>query len=1019
MAYSGGAINGGDLTSFSIAPLQGRQTGALVDTGSEIDYNVLGYTPYWNGQQPDWTSSNAWTLQPSGSLTTFQLHDNDVFDDTAGTGAYGTNLTINHGNVKPSSVIFNSTTAAYTISGSNGITGSTYLQINGGALTINNSNGYTSGTILNGGLLNLNNASAIGNSVSMLTISGGTLGNTSGGSIALANTAPNPTQAWNGDFTFNGPYDLNLGPAAVTLSGSRTVTLAGGNLTVGGPIGGVAASLVVTGTGGLVLRGADTYNSGTFILGGNVTATDNNSPLGSGPVTIAPASGSATLNLSGSAVSIGALTMSPASGAAALNVTGASPTAGGLSSSGAGTSAIVLGNAAVPAATTLTVNNGSSSTFGGNISDLSQTNAAAVGNLVVNSTGTTTLSGSNTYTGSTTVGSGVLQLGSSTALYAGPATGNAIINGTLDLNGYNANVGGLSGNGAVMSTVPGVLTLTAGYNNASSTLNGPIAASVQNLVKTGTGTLSLTGANGVSNINISQGTLQIGNGGTTGSLPAAANVVDNGALVYNYGALPTVMTVPPPVTLTGSGALSITTGGAGNTLGLQIAGNMTTGGYQYYNATVATHARGTGILVGPASATPSGTFTLATTAAGSSITLIGDVGQNHATGPTSAQDLILDTSAVNGTINLNISIGYAGDWFSPNSFTANAGTGAINWTGNYGAGENQTTPISLTGAINFSSNFGCYSALPITFNPTAPSVLSGVLSELRPGNAAAGLSVTVGGPSILTVTSSNTYAGSTTISGGTLQLGTGIAGQDGSIGGTSGVDDEAALVYNLAGSQTASYAITGNGSLTKTGTGTVQLTGANGYTGGTIVSNGSLQLGNASALGTGGLAANGGTLDLASFSVTVASFSGASGIVSNSSGGSLAVLAVNQPIATTFGGSINDGAGQVGLVLQGSSTLTLTGTNGYSGGTTVADDTTLIATNPGAFADGSSLTVGDASQFPAPIVPSSVVVGQSAVSAVPEPGTLALFALGLGSADDLSPIARRSFLPERTGASSP
>ena len=384
------------------------------------------------------------------------------------TGPFATTVTINQGNVNPISATFNNTTSAYSISGSNGMVGTAFVQINGaGGLTISNSNGYSGGTQFNAGTLNINNSSAIGSG--LLTIAdgtaggttGGTLGNTSGGPITLTT---NNVQAWNADFTFAGPYNLNLGTGPVTLSGSRSVNLAAGVLTVGGPIGGSGASLTVTGTGGLVLGGANSYNSGTFLLGGTVTAADNNSPLGGGP-----------------------LTMSPAAGAATLNLTGTAPTIGGLSGGGAGTSMIVLGNTATPAATTLTINTSTATTFSGTIGDLSQSNAAAVGSLVVNGPGALTLAGSNTYTGSTTVSGGTLQLGSPTALYAGSAIGNAIVNGTLDLGGNNAGVAGLSGAGTVLSSVPAAATLTAGYNDATSTYSGTLQASLLARTKTGAG----------------------------------------------------------------------------------------------------------------------------------------------------------------------------------------------------------------------------------------------------------------------------------------------------------------------------------------------------------------------------------------------------------------------------------------------------------------------------------------------------------------------------------------------------
>ena len=107
------------------------------------------------------------------------------------------------------------------------------------------------------------------------------------------------------------------------------------------------------------------------------------------------------------------------------------------------------------------------------------------------------------------------------------------------------------------------------------------------------------------------------------------------------------------------------------------------------------------------------------------------------------------------------------------------------------------------------------------------------------------------GPGTMILTQPNTYTQATIIGAGTLQLGDGTPGDDGSINYTSGVTDNAALVFDLSGSQNASYSITGSGSLCTTGTGTLTLSGTNGYQGGTFVENGTLIAANNEAIGDG------------------------------------------------------------------------------------------------------------------------------------------------------------------------
>ena len=99
-----GSIAGTGTSAFhlSVNGLGTRQTATLVDVSNQLEAVISGQTPYWSGSQPDWLSTNAFTLQPSGNPTTFQAGDADVFDDSAGTGTYGGAVGLNSGNIAPS-----------------------------------------------------------------------------------------------------------------------------------------------------------------------------------------------------------------------------------------------------------------------------------------------------------------------------------------------------------------------------------------------------------------------------------------------------------------------------------------------------------------------------------------------------------------------------------------------------------------------------------------------------------------------------------------------------------------------------------------------------------------------------------------------------------------------------------------------------------------------------------------------------------------------------------------------------
>ncbi|MBD6173158.1 fibronectin-binding autotransporter adhesin ShdA [Salmonella enterica subsp. enterica serovar Enteritidis] len=220
----------------------------------------------------------------------------------------------------------------------------------------------------------------------------------------------------------------------------------------------------------------------------------------------------------------------------------------------------------------------------------------------------------------------------------------------------------------------------------------------------------------------------------------------------------------------------------------------------------------------------------------------------------------------------------------------------------------------------------------------------------------------------LIVTGDNTYSGGTTISGGTLtadhadSLGTGAVANSGVL---------------KVGEGDLENTLSGSGSLVKTGTGELTLSGGNDYSGGTTIIGGTLTADHADSLGTGAVA-NSGVLQVGEGELEN-TLSGSGSLVKTGtgeltlsgdnsySGGTTIIggtLTADHADLLGTGAVANSGVLQVGegelentlsgsgsLVKTGTGELTLSGDNSYSGDTTIADGT-LIAANVNALGSG-------------------------------------------------------------------
>ena len=585
-----------------------------------------------------------------------------------------------------------------------------------GTLTLSGANTFGGGLSISAGTLNLNSATAPGSGA--ITISGGTLDNTSSASVTLTN---NNTQSWNGDFAFTGTKDLNMGTGAVALGASRTVTVNGGNLTVGGVISGTGYSLTKAGAGTLVLNGNNAYDGGTTISAGTLQIGNANALGSTGNITFSGGSLqygsgitqdiSSRIRNSGSAIIVDTNNNNVTFGTA-LDATNT----GGLTKQGTGTLALsvsntltgplqVTGGTLSLSSGTLTINTASVSTISGTL--------LGSGSLTKLGSGTLTISNNNSgYSGETRLEAGVLEIGNNGALGTGTVTfrdAGTIRSTDATDRTLSLAIGTFTGGSGTVYTFGSVGTGNLTFSGTASTALGSVTRNLTILnnsttfgqsftgtgaiTKSGTGTLILLGNNtytGATTINA--GTLQIGNGGTSGNLSTSSAITVNGTLTFNRSGDVVQGTNFSTAAITGTG--SLIQNGSGN-LTLNMA-NTYAGGTTLNSGTLNINNSGSG---GTSSAIGTGRLTInggtLNNTSGSTITLSTNNAQswNGDFAFTGTNDLNLGSGAV--TLNATRTI-------TVNSGNLTVG-GPISGTG-YGLTKNGSGILILSGSNSFTGN---------------------------------------------------------------------------------------------------------------------------------------------------------------------------------------------------------------------------------------------------------------------------------------------------------------------------
>ena len=659
------------------------------------------------------------------------------------------------------SIVFNqSTNGAYgsVLSGAG-----TLIKVGASTLTLSAANDFTGAMSISNGAVRLSSATGAG------TVAGG-IAVTSGAALELTGGISVGAEA----LTLNG-FGLSSGGALRNISGDN---IYGGLLTLG------AASRINSDSGTLTLTNTGTITGPTFGL----------TLGGAGNITINSIIGTTTGTLTKDGAGTAMLT-------AASTYSGGTLISEGTLQIGSGGAAGSIGGAITNNATLL-YNRSGALTQATVISGTGALNKAGAGTL--------TLSGSNSYVGLTTISNGAIRVSNATALGTADVGTVVASGGALELTG-SLTIGaealslagtGISGGGALRNISSdniygGAITLAGATEIASDssrlTLTGGITGAGQALTVDGSGdvTISTTGINTGSAGSLAKtgnGALVIAAGGdytgattigTGGEIVAAhANALGTtaaGTTVSSGGAL----WLSNNITV-GAEALSLAGTGVSSTGALRnISGNNALGGaITLAGATTIQSASGTSLNL-------SGGITgagIALTINGTGNTTISGTGINTSTGGALTKDqsgvlTILASSDYTGGTTLSAGTIRVGN-------NSALGTGAVTTSGGAILASDSSTARALANnfTINGNTTFGeattgtgdlaLNGALALGGAGRTITVNNGLTTVNGMISGTSGNALTKSGTGTLLLNAANTYSGATTISAGTLALGT-------------------------------------------------------------------------------------------------------------------------------------------------------------------------------------------------------------------------------------------------------